>query len=314
MFVLFSSKTPVAISVKDELVKSVMKVFEMKHPVIWTLNDTWSQKSLMKSLFSNGTFCQISIENHTEYLNRNIFHDIIIIANQEDNHENIIETVLEYSLTVVIFGLQKLPISTRIDKKVFIVQESTNEVYETYIINDHQINRKLGRFNNEVFAWEKNVEKDFVSRRSDFHGLTLSAMTEESGNDIYFDSNYREKATYFENNQTYLMTQFTHGKFYDIFLYLQKYLNFTTIFYKRKDDEWGYVYPQPDGSIRATGMVGDIYYGRADLVVAGLSLLYKRKLYIDYLTVIESQYDGLFIPSENKEVDFQFTILFQPFR
>ena len=307
MFVLFSSKTPVAISVKDELVKSVMKVFEMKHPVIWTLNDTWSQKSLMKSLFSNGTFCQISIENHTEYLNRNIFHDIIIIANQEDNHENIIETVLEYFLTVVIFGLQKLPISTRIDKKVFIVQESTNEVYETYIINDHQINRKLGRFNNEVFAWEKNVEKDFVSRRSDFHGLTLSAMTEESGNDIYFDSNYREKATY-------LMTQFTHGKFYDIFLYLQKYLNFTTIFYKRKDDEWGYVYPQPDGSIRATGMVGDIYYGRADLVVAGLSLLYKRKLYIDYLTVIESQYDGLFIPSENKEVDFQFTILFQPFR
>ena len=211
-------------------------------------------------------------------------------------------------------ALQVLETKIRIDKKVFIIEESTNELFEIYTINNRQIKRKLGRFKEHVFSWEKDVEKDFVSRRSDFQGLILTTMTQYAGNDIIFDSDYDKKAIFFPNNQTYLVTNFTQGKFYDILISLQNLLNFTSNLNKRKDNGWGFVYPQANGSFHATGMVGDLFFGRADLIVTSLSLLYQRALYIDYLIPIAPDTLGLFIPSGHSKGEFQFNVFLLPFR
>ena len=117
-----------ASKVKDELVRSAMNVFEMKHPVIWTFNDTSTSKSLMKSLLTNGHFCQFATEKHLQYLNSNSLQDIIIIANKVEKLEEIIEEASQYSKALVIFGFHKISfkIEVEIDKKVFLVKEADN--------------------------------------------------------------------------------------------------------------------------------------------------------------------------------------------
>ena len=317
LFFISMIQITMASKVKDELVRSAMNIFEMNHPAIWTFNDTSTSKSLMKSLFANGLFCQFTTEKHLQYLNSNSLQDIIIITNKVEKLEEIIEETSKYSKTLVVFGIHKtFKIEIEIDKKVFLVKEANNghDVFEAYTINNHHIERKLGRFEEELYVWEKDVERDFVLRRSDFHGLNLRAMTQDTGNDIIFDSDYKEKAVFYTNNQTYLVTHLTSGIFFDVLVYLQNSLNFSTHLYKRSDNGWGYVYPQANGSLRATGMVGDLFFGRADLVVTSLSILYKRAIYIDFLIPIQNDYNGLFIPSGHSEKHFQFGLFFQPFR
>ena len=299
----------------DELVKNVMKVFQMEHPVIWRPNDISSSKLLMKQLFLNGHYCQFGKEN-LEKMYNNIPHDTIIMA---DKNEDIIEKVLKSLKTVVVFysgnfDFQKFSAKVEINMKVFFIEKSTHEVFEAYVINNHHIWRKLGRFHKQGFIWESNVEKDFVLRRSNFHGLSLTAMTTNSGYDSIVNYKYKENAPFFKNNETYLVTHFTSGKFYDILISLQSHLNFTTNLYQRRDNGWGNVYPQANGSIHATGMVEDVFRGRADLIVTGLSVLVSRALYIDFLRPIAPDHNGLFIPSGNAEGEFQFNLLLLIFR
>ena len=84
--------------------------------------------------------------------------------------------------------------------------------------------------------------------------------------------------------------------------------------FKRKKRAWGYVYPQPNGSYVATGMVGDLFFNRADLVVASLTINPERGKYIDYLLPLEPQKIGLYIPMESSKGDFDYDIYFSPFR
>ena len=74
------------------------------------------------------------------------------------------------------------------------------------------------------------------------------------------------------------------------------------------------MYPQQDGSFHASGMVGDVFFGRADVIVALLTVTVQRAQYIDFLNPITPDVLGLFIPSGNSEGKFEFMILFHPFR
>ena len=90
-------------------------------------------------------------------------------------------------------------------------------------------------------------------------------------------------------------------------------MNFSSNIYKRKVLAWGFVYPQENGSLIATGIVGDLFYEKVDLIVAPLAILYRRALYIDYLLPITQKIMGLFIPKTLKE-DFDFQTFLTPFR
>ena len=61
-------------------------------------------------------------------------------------------------------------------------------------------------------------------------------------------------------------------------------------------------------------MVGDLFFKRADLIVATLTIMLKRGLYIDYLLPLTKEDVGLYIQSGNVESGFNFQIFITPFR
>ena len=95
---------------------------------------------------------------------------------------------------------------------------------------------------------------------------------------------------------------------------LESQLNFTTALFRRNDGGWGYVYPQNDGSYKATGMIGDIFFKRADIALASLTINLKRGIYIDYAIPFTKEPVGLFIKSKSLQGDFDFHLLLSPFR
>ena len=308
-------------SLENEMVLSILNEFQMNHPTILNVNGSASTISLIKNLFLNVQYCKMNFQ--TQPLKENTkSQDVLIFADEKENTIEAFEEIKEYSETIVLLTrnisitdvLNSLKVA--INQKVLITDQSTYEVYETYTINDHQIQRKLGKFDTSTkdFIWAENVEPEFVTRRSNFHGISLKAMTEATGNDIIFEATCLDKTLFFESNQTYLVTNCTSGRFYDIFLSMQTQLNFTADLYNRLDKGWGYVYPQTNGSFHATGMVGDIFFRRADLIVAILTIVHKRALYIDYLNPVAPDELGLFITSSHSEGKVQFGILFHPFR
>ena len=52
----------------------------------------------------------------------------------------------------------------------------------------------------------------------------------------------------------FVVNGYTYGLFQDVLEELESKLNFSTLLYKNKKDEWGFVYPQSDGTFRGTGI------------------------------------------------------------
>ena len=51
--------------------------------------------------------------------------------------------------------------------------------------------------NDNKFVWENDITPDFVTRRSNFHGLTLKAMVEVSGTNMALRENYITEAKFY---------------------------------------------------------------------------------------------------------------------
>lgn len=139
-------------------------------------------------------------------------------------------------------------------------------------------------------------------------------MTETMGVTMILNQSYIEDAPYYPGNETFLVNDFISGIYHDLLLSLQKQLNFTTSVYKRKERSWGFVYPQSNGSFIATGMVGDVYFKRADIIIAALALVHRRALYIDFMVPLSSFKIGLFLPTHFSENQFDFYVYLAPFR
>ena len=306
-------------SLDNELVLSVLNQFQVSHPTIYYTNvSAASTNLLMRNLSMNGQYCSIHLHGNNSTQSQNIF----VIAEEYEDTINTFEEVRGYSETLVFLVRQNIlqdvlkTIKVDINQKVFIVDQSTLDTYEVYAINNHQIMRKLGKFHHRTkdFIWENSIERNLITRRSNFHGMSLKVMTEISGYTIMLQPNWKDQAKFFDSNQTYLVTKFTSGIYHDILITMQNELNFTAEIYKRKDNGWGQVYSQKDGSFQASGMVGDVFFGRADAIAAALVVTIERALYIDYLNPIAPFEVGLFIPSGNSKGEFEFGILFNPLR
>ena len=134
--------------------------------------------------------------------------------------------------------------------------------------------------------WKKATNTDLVTRRSNFHGLQLKAMTDSSGTTMALKDNYITEAKFYSNNDTFFVNGYAYGIFNDVLQILQNQLNFTTQLYKRKDGQFGYIYKQLNGSFKGTGMVGDIFFKRADFVAGKLNLLQKVTLIFLAATIL----------------------------
>ena len=318
--ILFLSSMQISLQSEDlesEFLLSVLEEFGMENPRIINISVLTGTK-IMKELFLKKQFCILS--SHMENMSNS--EDMIVFVNNVNEFKDTFHTTLKLISTLIVivrnqnfddlFQALKIPIN----KKVYFIKESTKEVHETYIIINKVIQNKLGTFSalNHNFIWEENIKQDFLERRSNFHGLTLTAMTEMTGNDMKLHKNYTEIAEFFPNNDTYLVTGFTDGIYNDIVTGLQNQLNFTIQFYKRKKVAWGFVYPQEDGTYKATGMVGDLFFGRVDMVVASMVMLHQRALYIDYLVPLSKYTVGLFISKDATKGYIHYDIYFSPFR
>ena len=299
---------------------SVLEEFQVKNPIIWS-SQFRSGISWMKMLLQLDQYCKMK-SSLTEVNHGPISSDVILIFHELKEVESYFQQNKRINSTHIVI-LQDIDFNSitnsmaiPIDARVFFVNLSSNEVFEFYKINSFSVKTRLGRLNEESgqFKWNHKVNADFFIRRFDFYGTTLKGMTEETGKQLILDPRYREKAPYFPGNETYLVTDYTIGLYFDVLLEVQKMLNFTTELYKRKDISWGFVYPQGNGTFEAEGIVGDIFFGRADLIVAPVTLYLRRALYIDYLPPLTQKNIGLYISSVKSKEALNFYAFIKPFR
>ena len=237
--------------------------------------------------------------NYQFELPKNPYHSLLLISNNEKFEEL----------------LQKVALMTFVNQKVFILNKDYQEMYETYTINNIIVKRKLGHIDldSNNFKWYDNVNSNFIERRSDFHGLVLKGMVEFSGLNMNADSSYLKEAKYFPSNETYLVTDFTYGLFHDVLMILQERLNFTTELYKRKELAWGQIYKMDNGSYEGTGIIGDVFFERADICVAATSIHINRARFIDYLPPLQSKLTEIYISTSNTEMSIDFHTYITPF-
>ena len=303
------------------MIVSITKEFQIKHPMIITNPNSVSSNQIMKRQFYSNQFTRIVNNLDEDSLRKYCELDIPLIVFFKDLMKQNLEKYFCWPTSLIVileeneldYALQSIEVS--IEKEALFVIESTSEVYEAYRINDRTIKRKLGQINqfDGNFVWKDNVEQDFIKRRANFQGVNLKAMTETTGNELALDPKYLEEAPYFPSNETYEVSKYTYGIYFDVLMELQRELNFTTVLYKRKDLAWGFIYPQENGSYIATGIVGDLFFNKVDFCVAPLATFYRRALYIDFLLPLTQKIIGLYIPTTSNE-DFDFQTFFTPFR
>ena len=252
------------------------------------LKDIFDQDNYMKALGIN----EVNVENKNivminyqeigpqatqQFLNQNVFHKMLII-NPYDiiSHEEL---------------------SMNIDQEVYFFDETSEEVFEAYEINNMKIKRNLGHYNtkNNSFHWNSNKYQTIFRRRANFHGLTLKAIVEPFPPSVFVDNNYKENARFIKSNQTYLLNGFVKGVNIDILEHLQDRLNFSTDLYKRQVKSYGYVKDWKNGTITGVGMISDIYFKRADMIISGIMMLESRLSHMDYLRPLVHNTWGLYI-------------------
>ena len=132
----------------------------------------------------------------------------------------------------------------KINQEVYFINQTTLEISEEYYINAQKINLDLGKIikysNQYMKFWHyPNIHKNWLTRRKNFHGIKFIAMTEIEYPSVILDETFKSKASFFETNKTYDVTNFVYGSYIDFWKTLEIEHNFSTIFYKRKDSAWG---------------------------------------------------------------------------
>ena len=154
---------------------------------------------------------------------------------------------------------------SKISQDIKYVNQEDWKVYEHYKINDEIIINQIGFFDN-TFQYIPKSNLAFEERRRNFHGYNLKAMTEEIRPLITFSN--LSSAQFDQKSQTYDVTKFSQGLYYDMFLILQETLNFTATLHKRKDGKWGPLTVFPNGTIAAAGIAESVISGFGEMIVS----------------------------------------------
>ena len=173
-----------------------------------------------------------------------------------------------------------------INEEVYLLNENTGHIFETYTINNIKTKRKVAFLGEDLqIIWTEN--KNMIKRRSNFHGIHLKSLAGPAGDFIRLSPKYSSEAPYFSNNETYDITQHVSGKFIDLFSIIQSDLNFTTSYFSRKDDKYGTVIRYSNGTFGGVGIVPDLFHGKADIANTALLMTLSRFPYLDYLPAID---------------------------
>ena len=308
-------------SLQNNILVAIKEEFQLEHITI-IKNERFDDAKLMKLAFENAQFIKICKNLTNVPISTDVTSHMLIYIHPENNFERELKYLLNKQQIMVLLILkneqfQKIynKLELQINHQVFLLKESSQEMYETYTINNRHIKRKLGQINlnTNKFIWNKKVNSNFYKRRANFHGLVVKAITEFSGLNMNAYSTYINNAPYYSNNQTFLVNGYTYGFYNDLLHTLEYELNFTTLIYKRKEKSWGYIYPQSNGSYIGTGIVGDLFFERADIAIAPLAIILERGLYIDYLPPVRRIRAAIYTVTANLDESIDFKLLISPF-
>ena len=239
-------------------VKVIMKEFDIHHPYI-IANASYNTMKFVRMLFKNVNFVKLSTSNSNDLdINLNTSQSVLVFGNIKEQ----LITELKHQIQMVLildnneFDEIYHNVKIEIHQAVYFFKTSTFEVYESYTINDVYIKQRLGYIDMKTneYLWKNGINTNLIKRRSNFHGLSLNVICEFSGNSMNAYPSYLKKAPYFPNNETYMINDFTYGVYDEVFQIIQATLNFSSVKYKRKLEAWGNIYPQPDGSLKGTGI------------------------------------------------------------
>ena len=198
-----------------------------------------------------------------------------------------------------------------IDQQIYFLTPSLN-LYEKYTINNELIQQQLGHFDGGVYIPEELIDQNFLKRRKNFHGSKLIALTLEGGRLLKIDNH--KNAQYFSSNETYDVTGLVQGPIFDIWTILQNNLNFTTKIYSKMNDKWGVPIQHPNGSIIVQdGIIKDGMDGSADILLAGLVMMYERRLVVNFLFPLQSSTNGIFVNKDSMKESLDFEVFQKPF-
>ena len=313
MLTLFSF-IKIAHQLQHNSIITIIKEFNLNNP--YFIGSVDKKLDLLKALSRNGQFWNIhpSIENI--FVNEKITKNSILLPKSQGKNNYHLDFPKNPYWSCLLISESKnfedllniVAAQTDISQKVFILKHDSHEIYEAYKINHVIVKKKLGHVDmiSNKFKWQKDVHTDFITRRSDFHGIVLKGIVGFIGWNMFAtDFRYREKTPYFKNNDTHQVNGFTNGLFHDVLMTLQDRLNFTTILYKRNKDVWGSIHYE-NGTYKGIGMMGDIFFKTVDIGVTSFTMSLERALYVDYLFPIKDTKFGIYIPTSNaKRFDFE---------
>ena len=311
-------------SIEIQSLNKLMLEFGIRNPLIFNHPSHQNAIKLIKELSDNN---QLGNSNSLHFMTKNMKLgevDVVIYVEGSKEMMDYIKVFLKGIINnkAVIICKNEIredlkQLELNIGQEVYFYIKATSEVYEFYTVNGLKVKRKLGSFDdldNRSFKWMQGINQNILKRRSDFFGTTLKAMVDPSPEAVILQTNYMDIATYFPENQTYLVNGLVKGSFIDILEALQDRLNFTTNLYKRKHKSIGFVNDWKNGTISATGMVGDVYFKKADLIVFSLHMVHERAVYIDFLPPIKPFTRTLFVPTHASTSAYKLDTYFGPFR
>ena len=190
-------KTPLVEPLQfDNNILKITEEFAGSNPVIIATRNEYQTKWIKNLSGRSQYFCKLSYKNLSSIEKENL-----IIFVDEHNINGIVEYLSILKSTVILiskeghFNKVLSKSFLKIDQPIYFYNQDTNEVYESYTVNNYKIQRNVGKLTNNGFEW--TVNSNFIKRRSDFYGLVLKAMVEWDGFDMKADTSYLTSAPFF---------------------------------------------------------------------------------------------------------------------
>ena len=181
VFVLLCENTGIfAVQMKnsnmDEDVMILLNELQMHHPTILMSS---KNTNLMRTLFCEDNFVK-AITNVDPELSKS-YKNPIIFVDDKLSLQDLQSLLNDLKSALLIFqnddpfddAYQFLEI--KIDQNIYFFKMTSQELFESYQINNRKTKQKLGNVDQitKKFVWEDGINSDFITRRSNFHGLIL---------------------------------------------------------------------------------------------------------------------------------------------
>ena len=313
-----------ALSTIVNILPHFMEEFRIYQPLI--INDMLEMKYI-KEVVKNLNYQGYSIGfGQKEVLNQYLSYVIFT-----DDLSQVKWNIPSFAVMLVVSKIQAeedlMEVELGIGCEVLFLDWVSYKVYESYTINKIHITRYLGQFNQNsagetIFVPSQDYIPNMENRRGNFYGLQLTGGIMEMPGEIGNNSNLVQ---FLPNIDTYdvtkLITNPTHyNKFWNIFEVkilksMETRFNFTSKLLLRKDGKVGTPYISSNGSTEiGEGILQNLAEGSIEFIWDYLYMSPIRQQLVDYLPVIRSHHDAIFVKIEDSLEETDWNVFFHPFK